>query len=62
MVPELVRPPFQERNVTRTSAAAVDKQYYLTVRWAVSMCHSLKCLMALKISMRHIVPPQGAFS
>lgn len=62
MVPGLVRPSFQERKVTRTSAAAVGKQYYLAVRCAVSMCHSLKCLVALKISMRHIVLLQGAFS
>lgn len=60
-MPGRTRPSFQERKVTRTSAAAVDKAM-LTFRSAVSIYHSLVNLIALKTSMRHIVPPQGTFS
>lgn len=40
--PGLARLSFQERKVMRTCATAVDKQYELTLRSAVSVYHSLK--------------------
>lgn len=50
----LARLSFQETEVMRTCATAVGKQYSLAPRSAVSVYRSLKGLIALQISMRHV--------